>query len=266
MKGKINGEKIADRIENELETDETPELEIILVGDSEASRTFVQKKLEAASRLGFRAELKEFSSSVEQSELLTYIRELNSDPEVDGVLIQLPLPDNIDEDAVFRTLDPGKDIDCLTSENLGRLLRGEPYVRPAAVEAVHEILKEYNVELKGGEVTIINNSNLIGRPLSMLMTQGGATVTICDRNTEDLEKHTSEADVLVTATGESGVVDADMVAEDSVVIDAGYGPEGGDIEQVDEISEKALLAPVPHGLGPVTVAVTMRNLLKLHRK
>ena len=266
MNGKIDGEKIGREIELELKkAGETPKLHIILVGKREASQTFVDQKLKAAERVGFKTELTEFNEKVSQEELIEKIHGLNKDGSVDGILVQLPLPDHLDENTVFEELDSEKDVDCLTPENLGRLVRGHVPVHPAAAEGVLEILSGYSIDVEGSDVVIVNNSALIGRPLSMLLTERNATVTLCNRETEDLEQHVSEADIVVTATGEPGVLDAEMISEDSVVIDAGYGSSGGDIEEIEEISGKALLAPVPHGLGPVTVAVTLRNLLKCCR-
>jgi methylenetetrahydrofolate dehydrogenase (NADP+)/methenyltetrahydrofolate cyclohydrolase len=266
MKGKIDGETVARKIESELEeAEETPKLHIILVGNREASKTFVKQKLKAAERVGFNTELTEFKEDVEQKKLIQKIEELNMDDSVDGIIVQLPLPRHINENQVFESLSSEKDVDCLTPENLGRLVRGHVPVHPAAAEGIMEILSEYDVPVEGSDVVIVNNSALVGRPLSMLLTEKNATVTLCNKETEDLELHVSEADIVVTATGEPGVIDAGMISEDSVVIDAGYGSQGGDIEEIEGIAEKALLAPVPHGLGPVTVAVTLRNLLKCYR-
>ena len=263
----IDGEKISEQILLELEEkDVSPYLKIILVGDDEASKTFVDEKLEAAERIGFQADVERFSGDTDEEEIIEKVKALNRDPEVDGVLIQLPLPEQIDENRVFRHLDPGKDVDGLTPENIGKTLRGDESIRPGAVEAVDLILeKELENGFEGLEVTIINNSNLIGKPLSMALSEKGATVEICNRNTEDLEKHTRESDVVVTATGERGILRPEMVGKDSIVIDAGYSLGKGDIEDKKEMNEKTTFSGVPGGLGPVTVAVTMRNLLKCYR-
>jgi len=266
MSGTINGEKIAENIEAELqEAEENPRLEIILVGDDPASETFVEEKLESAERIGFEANLKEFSNEIETQKLLEYIENLNEKDVVHGVLIQLPLPEHIDNHTVFDKLSPEKDVDGLTPQNMGKFLRGNPEIKPAAVEGIETIIEHENIVLKGQDAVIINNSNLMGKPLSMVLTQKGATVTLCHEKTEDLEKYTSEADIVVTATGEPGVLTPEMVPEDCLVIDAGYEHGDGDIRQKEEFSEKANLSPVPSGLGPITVAETMRNLLKCYR-
>ncbi|WP_414837758.1 bifunctional 5,10-methylenetetrahydrofolate dehydrogenase/5,10-methenyltetrahydrofolate cyclohydrolase [Candidatus Nanosalina sp. VS9-1] len=262
----IDGEKIADNILEQLEkTDESPHLKIVLVGDNEASKTFVEEKMEAAERIDFKASLEKFDEKISEEKILEKIQELNSDEEVDGVLVQLPLPDHIDEDRVFETLEPRKDVDGLTPENIGKTLRGNPFTVPGAVEAVEKILED-RVNFEGLEVTVINNSNLIGRPLSMRLTDRGATVTLCNEHTEELEKYTRDADVVVTATGMRGLLKPEMVMEDSIVIDAGYSLGKGDVEDKKGMDEKTVFCGVPGGVGPVTVAVTMKNLLKCYRE
>jgi methylenetetrahydrofolate dehydrogenase (NADP+)/methenyltetrahydrofolate cyclohydrolase len=262
----IDGEKIAEEILTELEQkhlEGTPKLHIILVGDSPASKTYIHEKEEACERLGFEAEVEIFSSEVEESEVLEDIKHANRDPGIDGILIQLPLPDHIENNRVFETLSPEKDIDCLTPENLGKVLRGNPRVKPCAVGGIEKILEAEQIDVAGKNVVIINNSNLIGKPLSMDLTQKEATVTICHRKTEGLPEHTQEADIVVTATGEPELVTDDIIAEDAIVIDAGYSYTDGELNQETEKLEKpSEISTVPGGLGPVTVAMTMNNLVK----
>ncbi|MFB6215913.1 MAG: tetrahydrofolate dehydrogenase/cyclohydrolase catalytic domain-containing protein, partial [Candidatus Aenigmatarchaeota archaeon] len=176
-----------------------------------------------------------FNENVEEERLIQYIEELNEDSEIHGVLIQLPLPEDIDNNRVFEALRPEKDVDGLTPENMGKTLRGNASVKPGAVEAVEKILEKH-VEFQGLEVAIVNNSNLIGKPLSMSLTQKGATVTLCNVHTENLEAFTQGADVVVTATGTRGVLDAESIPEDSIVVDAGYSHGEGDIEDVEAVS------------------------------
>ena len=264
----INGEKISEKILSELEeVDASPKLKIILAGENEASKTFVEEKIEAAERIGFQAELEKFPEDVEEEKLIEEIEKANKDPGIHGVLVQLPLPEQVDENRIFEKLDSKKDVDGLTPENIGKTLRGNPEILPGAVEAVEKILEQEIPEknFEGLEVTVINNSNLIGKPLSMLLTGKGATVTLCNRHTEDLEKHTREADVVVTATGVRGVLKPEIVQKASIVIDAGYSLGRGDIEDKDAMSDKTVFCGVPGGVGPITVAVTMKNLLKCYR-
>lgn len=262
----IDGEKIAEEILTELEQKELekpPELHIILVGDNPASRTYIQEKKEACQRLGFDAEVKSFPGDADESRVLKEIRKANKDSEVDGILVQLPLPEHIDNNSVFETLSVEKDVDCLTPGNLGKVLRGNLWIKPCAAEGVERILENQEIDLERKNVVIVNNSNLIGKPLSMALTEEGATVTLCHEETADLTEHTGDADIVVTATGEKGVIRDEMVSEDSIVIDAGYSYSEGDVAQeTDELEKPSKLSTVPGGLGPITVAMTMKNLVK----
>lgn len=267
MKGKINGQQIADEIIEELEEySGKPSARILLVGDDAASETFVQQKKQLADRIGFNLDVDRYSEDVGQEQLLNDIERMSKDEEVDGMLVQLPLPEHLDGKELFAAIPPKKDIDGLTPRNLGKLVRGEQEIAPAAVKAVLEILDQEGVELEGSDVTIVNDSPLIGRPLAMALTDRGATVRMCHKKTENLEEKTQESDIVVTATGEHGLITPEMVKEGAVVIDAGYEQGEGDIERSDEIGEKALIAEVPGGIGPVTVACTMENLKYLHEK
>jgi len=264
----IDGEKVSEKILSELEKEDvSPKLDIIFVGDNEASETFIEEKREAAERIGFQTEVEKFPETVDEKKVLDEIESANKASDIDGVLIQLPLPEQIDENRLFEALDPDKDVDGLTPKNMGKTMRGNPETLPGAVEAVDRILEKELGEngFEGLEVTIINNSNLIGRPLSMVLSEKGATVTLCNRKTEDLEKHTKKADVVVTATGRRGVLEPDMVREDSIVIDAGYSLGKGDIEDKKAMAEKTTFCGVPGGIGPLTVAITMKNLLQCYR-
>lgn len=266
MTYRIDGNKIAADIEDQLEseTDVTPRLEIIQVGDNPASETYVDEKLEACERAGFEANLNKFSKKVEEEKIIDRIKELNNDNRVHGILVQLPLPKQIDNNRVFNTLLPQKDVDGLTPLNLGKTLRGEKHLVPCSVKAVEKIIENEETELEGKQVTIINNSNLIGKPLSMVLTQKGATVTICHKDTKELGKHTREADIVITATGEPDLLEEEMVTKNTFVIDAGY--ESGERSESGKIEDKvSKISPEPGGVGPVTVAMTLKNLLKCYR-
>ncbi len=266
MTSKIDGNAIASEIEKELktETDASPNLEIIQIGDKPTSDTYVDEKLEACERLGFEANLNKFSGDIEEKKIIEKIEELNSNDEVHGILVQLPLPQQIDNNCVFNTLSPEKDVDGLTPLNLGKTLRGEKNLVPCSVKAIEKIIENEEINLEGKEVAVINNSNLIGKPLSMILTQKGATVTICHKNTEELEKHTRKADIVVTATGKPSLLEENMVTEDTFVIDAGYeaGEKSESVKVEDKVSK---ISPEPGGVGPITVAMTLKNLLKCYR-
>lgn len=266
MTYQVDGNVIAADIEEELksETDSAPHLEIIQVGDNPASNTYIDEKIEACERVGFSANLTEFSTDVEEKEVVQKIKQLNRDSTVHGILVQLPLPSQIDNNRVFSSLSPEKDVDGLTPLNLGKTLRGERHLVPCAVKAVERILEHEKIDLKGKRVAIINNSNLIGKPLSMILTQKRATVTLCHRDTENLGKHTREADIVVTATGEPGLIKEDMITENTFLIDAGY--EAGEVSETENVEDKvSKISPEPGGVGPVTVAITLKNLMKCYR-
>jgi methylenetetrahydrofolate dehydrogenase (NADP+)/methenyltetrahydrofolate cyclohydrolase len=265
----LTGENVREELKTELETgEETPHLAVLLVGESEASKSFIRKKKEMCKELGFKFTLETFEKGTDTEEIIETIEKLNTKEDVHGILPQLPLP-GINENRIFEAIEPEKDVDGLTPENMGFLLRDSPKIVPGTVEAILEILEYYNVEIESQNVTIVNNSNLIGKPLSMALTNRMATVTLCHAKTEDLKKHTRNADILVTATGQPDLITPEMVKEDTVVIDAGYAKEDGKVQgdvKFDEVKEKASkITPNPGGVGPVTVAVTMRNLLKCYR-
>lgn len=261
----IDGGKIAEEILESLEEVEIrPRLEIIQVGENPASKTYIEEKMSACKKAGFEANLNSFSEDVEEEKVLEKIREFNEDCDVDGILVQLPLPDQIDNHRVFETLDPKKDVDGLTPLNLGKTLRGKPDIVPCSVRAIERIFEHENIELEGKNVVVINNSNLIGRPLAMCLTQKDATVTLCHEKTSSVEKHTRNADIVVTATGEPELLKRDWITEDAIVIDAGYNASRhSDSEKVEEKVRQ--ISPVPGGVGPVTVAVTLENLLECVR-
>lgn len=262
----IDGVEISEKVLEDLGQEEIsgkPKLQIVFVGENRASQVFIERKKNVCEQLGFEARIKRFPVNVAEEEIIQFIEKKNTDKTVDGILVQLPLPDHIDNNRVFEKLSPEKDVDCLTPENLGKLLRGKAWIRPCAVEGIEKILETEQIGVEGKNIVIINNSNLIGKPLSMDLTQKGATVTICQKKTENLQNHTRDADILVTATGESELVTDKMIAEDGIVIDAGYSYTNGELNQeTEELENISKLSSVPGGLGPVTVAITMKNLLK----
>lgn len=263
----IDGSAIAEEVERELEFDVEPHLHIVFAGESKASEAFVTEKQEACERNSIRCTVERFPEDVSEQEVLKHIKELNSEDSVHGVLVQLPMPSQIDENRVFRTLEPEKDVDGLTPENMGRLLRGDETIVPCAVKAIERILEHEDIGVKGKNVTVINNSSLIGRPLSMVLTRRDATVTLCHEETQDLGEHARNADIIVTATGKPDVIEKEDIEDDTVVIDAGYNYIHGELAQETEnLEEKASkISPVPGGVGPVTVAMTLKNLLNCHR-
>jgi methylenetetrahydrofolate dehydrogenase (NADP+)/methenyltetrahydrofolate cyclohydrolase len=240
-------------------------LATILVGDDPASHVYVGSKHRASHEAGIESRDHRFPADTPESEILDLLAELNADDGVDGILVQLPLPGHMDEPAVLRSVDPAKDVDGFHILNAGRLYLGEPFLVPATPSGVMVMFEEYGVELKGSDAVVIGRSEIVGKPMAMLMLAEHATVTICHSRTTDLASHTRRADVLVAAVGRPGIVTPDMVKPGATVIDVGVNrtDEGKLVGDVDPaVFEVAgLMTPVPGGVGPMTIAMLLRNTL-----
>jgi len=240
-------------------------LATILVGDDPASHVYVGSKHKASHEAGIDSRDHRFPADTPESEILDLIAELNADDEVDGILVQLPLPEHMDEPKALRAVDPAKDVDGFHVLNAGLLYLGEPALTPATPSGVMVMLAKHGVELKGKEAVVIGRSEIVGKPMAMMLLAEHATVTICHSRTVDLASHTRRADVLVAAVGRAGLVTADMVKPGAVVIDVAMNrtAEGKLVGDVDRgVAEVAgLLTPVPGGVGPMTIAMLLRNTL-----
>jgi methylenetetrahydrofolate dehydrogenase (NADP+) / methenyltetrahydrofolate cyclohydrolase len=240
-------------------------LATILVGDDPASHTYVGSKHKASHEAGIDSRDHRLPSETPESEILELIADLNADDDVDGILVQLPLPEHMDEPTVLRSVDPGKDVDGFHPLNAGLLYLGEPFLTPATPTGVMVMLAEHGVELKGKEAVVIGRSEIVGKPMAMMLLAEHATVAICHSRTADLAFHTRRADVLVAAVGRAGLVTPDMVKPGAAVIDVGVNrtEEGKLVGDVDPaVFEVAgLMTPVPGGVGPMTIAVLLRNTL-----
>lgn len=240
-----------------------PGLATVLVGGDPASEVYVANKRRQAEEAGMRSVHHELDDSVGQEDLLALIGELNADQEVDGILVQLPLPDQIDQDAVIAAIDTGKDVDGLTASSAGLLAQGRPGLVPCTAQGVMELLRHAGVELAGAEAVVIGRSILVGRPLASLLLNADATVTVCHSRTRDLAGVCRRADILVAAVGSPGVVTADWVKPGAAVIDVGVnrtddGLVGDvDFEAVREVA--GAITPVPGGVGPMTIAMLLQN-------
>jgi methylenetetrahydrofolate dehydrogenase (NADP+)/methenyltetrahydrofolate cyclohydrolase len=245
----------------------TPGLAAVLVGDDEPSRIYVGAKEKACAEVGIRSQRYEVAGDASQEYLLRLIEDLNGDPAVSGILVQLPLPDHISVLAVHETLSVDKDVDALTPSSVGRLVRGEATYLPATPFGIVEMLARTGIETKGAEVVVIGRGALVGLPLSIMLAQksprGNATVTMCHTATRDLAEHARRADILVAAAGRPGTVTADMVKPGAAVIDVAVNrTEQGLVGDVafDEVAEVAgWITPVPGGVGPLTVAMLLVN-------
>lgn len=279
----IDGKKTADEIKKEIAVEvktivasgkRAPHLAAVLVGHDGGSETYVAFKIKDCEEVGFRSTLIRFEDDVTEEELLAKVNDLNNDAELDGFIVQLPLPKHISEEKVIEAIDPRKDVDGFHPENVGRLVLGMPAFLSATPYGIVELLKRYQIPTSGKNCVIVGRSNIVGRPLSILMSQKAvnATVTVAHSRTKDLEKVCAEADILIAALGSPEFIKANMVKEGAVVIDVGTtrvaAPETksgwrlkGDVK-FDEVSPKcSYITPVPGGVGPMTRVSLLQNTL-----
>ena len=252
-----------------------PGLRVVLLGDNPASQSYVRAKKKAAAEVGIDAETLLHPASMSQDDLLALLGELNADPAVDGILVQLPLPDGIDEAAIIHAIDPAKDVDGFHPENVGKLVLGEDTLEPCTPAGIVEMLRRSGVETSGAHAVVVGRSNIVGKPMASLLLRRGldCTVTVCHSRTRDLAEITRQADILVAAIGRAEFVTADMVREGATVIDVGITrvedltrERGyrlvGDVD-FEAVREKAAaITPVPGGVGPMTIAMLLHNTLR----
>ena len=266
--------EVSERVRALSEKGVIPGLAAVLVGDDQASRIYVGAKHKACADVGIRSEQVDLPSYVTEGELMATLRRLNRDPEIHGIIVQLPLPRHISELAVQTTIDPRKDVDGLHPLNVGLMVRGEPSFPPATPYGIVELLLRSGVELEGAEIVVAGYGDLVGAPLSILLAQdwirGNATVTVCHVKTRNLAEHTRRADILVAATGRPQLVTADMIKPGAVVVDVGvHRTEHGLVGDVafDEVKEVAgMITPVPGGVGPMTTAMLLLNTVSAAEK
>ena len=241
-------------------------LAVILVGENPASKVYVAGKEKDCAECGIRSFPHKLPAETAQEELLALIEKLNNDPDVDGILCQLPLPEHLDEEAVIHAIRPDKDVDCFHPFNVGRMVIGRPVFLPCTPAGVMEMLREYDIPVRGKRCVVLGRSNIVGKPMGMLLTQADGTVTICHSRTEDLASITRQADILVSAIGKTRFVTADMVKEGAVVIDVAMnrdenGKLCGDVDFAAVEPRASYITPVPGGVGPMTRAMLMENIL-----
>ena len=241
-------------------------LAVVIVGDNPASRVYVNNKKKACEYVGFESYEYALPENTTEDELLALVDKLNSDDKVNGILVQLPLPKHISEDKVIKRINPKKDVDAFHPENVGRIMTGDYAFLPCTPAGVMELIKESGIDVAGKECVILGRSNIVGKPQAMLLLHANGTVTICHSKTKNLKEVTKRADILVAAIGKEKFVTADMVKEGAVVIDVGInrmadGKLCGDVdfENVKEIA--GAITPVPGGVGPMTIAMLMKNTL-----
>jgi len=269
MDGKALAERIRAQVAEEVKELGQVALTTILVGEDPASELYIQRKHDAAKEVGLVARDYRLAEDTSERELLDLIAELNADDAVDGILVQLPLPAQIDEQRALDAVDPGKDVDGFHPVNAGRLFLGQEGLVAATPTGIMTLLEQYDVPLVGARAVVVGRSIIVGKPVALLLLAQHATVTICHSRTVDLAAHTREADVLVVAVGQPGLISPDMVKEGATVIDVGMNrtPDGlrGDVDPA--VAERAgLLTPVPGGVGPMTIASLLRNTVKAARR
>ena len=268
----VRGE-VAEEVAQLTQASTSPGLATVVVGDDPASKVYVKNKRKACAEVGIKAWDHDLPASTPQAELLELLYELNGDPRVHGILVQLPLPEHIDEQLILDTVVPHKDADGFHPYNLGRLLSGSPVVAPATPAGIQQLLIRSGVEVAGAEVVIVGRSNIVGKPLAALLVQKGAganaTVTICHTGTGDLGAHTRRAEILVAAVGRAHMITGPMVAPGATVIDVGVNrTESGLVGDVDFDAAKEVasaITPVPGGVGPMTIAMLLKNVVALAR-
>lgn len=271
----IDGKKVSAQVKEQvrIETEELvkkgikPGLAVIIVGDDPASRVYVNNKKKACEKVGFLSKEFALPATTTQEELLALVNELNEDKEINGILCQLPLPKSLDEKAVIEAISPLKDVDAFHASNVGKIMIGDYDFLPCTPAGVMEMLHSYNIPVEGKECVVIGRSNIVGKPMAMLLLHENGTVTITHSRTKNLKEVTKRADILVAAIGKPKFVTADMVKEGAVVIDVGMdrdenGKLCGDVD-FENVKEKcSAITPVPGGVGPMTIAVLMKNTLK----
>ena len=248
-----------------------PGLAVVKVGEDAASAVYVRGKRRACEEVGIRSFAYDLPASTSEAALLALIDELNRDPRVDGILVQLPLPEHIRRTAIVERIDPVKDVDGFHPYNIGRLAQRIPLMRPCTPFGVIRLLEHIGAPFKGQNAVVVGASNIVGRPMSLELLLTGATATVCHRFTVDLREHVSRADILIVAAGKPGLIPGEWVRPDSIVIDVGMnrladGHLVGDVEFAPARERAAWITPVPGGVGPMTVAMLMHNTLEASQR
>jgi methylenetetrahydrofolate dehydrogenase (NADP+)/methenyltetrahydrofolate cyclohydrolase len=269
--GKIVAKKIKDGLKEKVEKcEKKPALVVIIVGDNQASRTYVNHKKKDCEYVGFRSIEYALPADTTQQKLLELIGELNADPEINGILCQLPLPGHINEKKIIEAIDPKKDVDCFHPFNIGLLTSGSPGFMPCTPSGIMELLEYYDIDIQGRECVVVGRSNIVGKPMALMLLSKNGTVTICHSKTKDLPSVCKRADILVAAIGRAKMINSDYVKKGAVVIDVGMnrdenGKLCGDVDYDDVIEIVSMITPVPGGVGPMTRAVLMQNTYKAYQ-
>ncbi len=277
LDGKQTALKISEKIQKDIQEylnldKRVPQLDILLVGNDFGSQKYVEMKSKKAQELGIQCNVHNFEESVQESELIQLVEDLNIDTNVDGVMVQLPLPKQINESNILEKISPLKDVDGLTSVNLGKLFKNDPTaIAPATAKGILELLKEYSIDIDGKTAVVIGRSDIVGLPAAALLQNENATVTICHSHTQNLREICKTADILVVGIGKPEYIDREYVKEGSVIIDVGTNKndEGklvGDVNFESVKNMVSYITPVPGGVGPMTIACLLSNLIDAYKK
>ena len=269
----LDGKSLSAKIKDELKGNvnsyfQTPILAVVTIGDDAASEVYVKNKKKACEYVGMSFLHLDYASCVKEEVVIKKIKQLNKDKSINGIIVQLPIPENFNVSKIINTIDPSKDVDGLTNIQAGKLIQNEKCLTPCTPKGIMEIFKEYKIDLEGKHVVIIGRSNLVGKPLMLECLNKNATVTMCHSKTKDLKKYTKDADILVVAVGKKYLIDKTMVKKDSVIIDVGINREDGKIygdvnPNVEEVC--GYLTPVPGGVGPMTVSMLLKNTFEAYK-
>lgn len=271
----LDGKKISQEIKDELKQEVeklkqrgvVPGLAVVLVGDNSASQIYVRNKEKACEYVGIKSFSHKFSEDFSEEEILQLIKKLNQDKSVNGILVQLPLPALVDEKKIIMAIDPRKDVDGFHPENVGKMLVKEDALLPCTPAGIMELLQRYEIDVQGKHCVVVGRSNIVGKPVAMLLLNAGATVTVCHSKTKDINDIIRQADILVSAAGKANLITGDMIKKGAVVIDVGInrledGSIVGDVDFEDCKDVAGAITPVPGGVGPMTIAMLMKNCVK----
>ncbi|MEG0663861.1 MAG: bifunctional methylenetetrahydrofolate dehydrogenase/methenyltetrahydrofolate cyclohydrolase FolD [Clostridia bacterium] len=268
--GKLISSQVKERIKEEVQLLKkngiTPGLAVVIVGNNPASRVYVNNKKKACEHLGFYSEEYALPEETTQNELIALVKKLNKDNKINGILVQLPLPAQLDEKEIIQTISPQKDVDAFCAENVGNIMIGDYNFLPCTPAGVMELIKATGIDISSKHCVVVGRSNIVGKPMAMLLLHANGTVTICHSKTKNLKEQCLQADILVAAIGKEDFITQDMVKQGAVVIDVGMnrrenGKLCGDVD-FENVSKKAsYITPVPGGVGPMTIAMLMQNTL-----
>lgn len=276
----IDGKKLSAQIKDEIaeevkkikeEGGKVPHLAAILVGHDGASETYVSHKEKSCKQVGFESTVLRYEDDITEKDLLQKVKELNEDKDVDGFIVQLPLPEHIDEQKIINAIDPKKDVDGFHPESVGRLVTGNPTFRSCTPYGVMKMFESINYDLNGKEVVIVGRSNIVGKPVALMCLAENATVTVCHSRTRDLPAHVKRADVVIAAVGRTEMVRGEWIKEGAVVIDVGINRQEdgkllGDVEFEAAKEKASYITPVPGGVGPMTITMLLENTVQSSRR